>query len=200
MPTAAADFALQIGVPPQVVDVDNDADERRVDAGADVVGLGHRVDGGAAVRVERMQRLGTPQLYSRGLGMGQHGLDPVPDLAAADIQGLTGHGAADENDQGRAEGGGLVDGAAVVVEGFLARRGRLRREEAAPAQRDDIPIPAARIRLPAAAMSRPSRASLQTVMAATPWGTEAFDRRFEWARGLVVIVWMQSRFKSICWS
>ena len=48
-------------------------------------------------------------------------------------------------------------------------------------------------------MSRPSRASLQTVIAATP---RALKRSIavSMGQGLVVIVWMQRRLKSMCLS
>ena len=52
----ALDFAFEVRVPPDVVDVDGDADARAQFV-AQIVGMRHRVDAGAVGRVHRVQRL-----------------------------------------------------------------------------------------------------------------------------------------------
>lgn len=130
------DFFFEVGVPPGVVDVEGDAEEGGAVVLADGAGLGEGVDGGAVGGVHGVEGF-DGEFDVVGLGVGEELADGVADLGACGGEGQAGDGAADEDEEGGADGGGLVDGAAVVVEGFLTLGGFEGGEEAAAGERDD---------------------------------------------------------------
>lgn len=129
----ALDFGAKKGVPPDVVDVDGDADEVVAEGHDHVVGHVEGADGGAAVGVHGVQRL-NGQLDAAGLGMREDGGDAIEDLLAGDRQFHFGVRAADEHHDRRAQRGGLVDDLAVVGLGLFAGCAAGGDEEAAPAE------------------------------------------------------------------
>ena len=84
-----------------------------------------------------MQRFDV-QFHAVGFGVWEEGRDAVLDLLAGFCQGLCGIGTADEHDHGGSEGGGLVDGALVVFNGFGAFLGIDARKEAASTKGGDF--------------------------------------------------------------
>ena len=130
------DFFFEVGVPPGVVDVEGDAEPRGAVVFADVAGLGEGVDGGAVGGVHGVEGF-DGEFDVVGLGVGEERADGVADLGAGGGEREAADGAADEDEEGCADGGGLVDGAAVVVEGGLALGGLEGGEESAASEGDD---------------------------------------------------------------
>jgi len=79
---AAGDFLFERGIPPEVIDIDGDADERRVEFLGHVVGLAEGVHGGAVAGIHRMQRF-DGEFDVGGLAIGEEGGDAVADLLAS---------------------------------------------------------------------------------------------------------------------
>ena len=125
--------ALQLRVPPDVVQVDGDA-ERAASVGiepvADVERLLQRVDAGPVGGVHRVQRLDR-QRHPAFAGVGQQCSDPLGDLfaSAGDVlvrgpaRQRAGQAADDEDQAGGVQLAGLVEGAPVVVAHRLAGGG-----------------------------------------------------------------------------
>ncbi|OPZ01404.1 MAG: hypothetical protein BWZ10_03459 [candidate division BRC1 bacterium ADurb.BinA364] len=131
-----ADFGFQRRVPPDMINIDRDAQARIADGIDHIVGLAQRIHRRTVRRVHRMQRFDRQPDAAR-TGMRKHGGDAIGDLLAAFLQRLPRIGAADKHDQRRADLGRFIDGAAVVVQRLLALRPACRREKAAAAQTDD---------------------------------------------------------------
>ena len=121
----ALDAGLQIGIPPDVVNVDGDTQARpaaRRELIAQRVRLCERVDAGAIRRVHRVQRLDRER-HAGSLRVQEQLADAVANHFARALQILRHDFAVapfwktadDEHEAARAERGGLVDGATIVV-------------------------------------------------------------------------------------
>ena len=125
--SGARDLALKIGVPPDVIGVDRDADAVAQFV-AEVVRLRERVHAGAVGGVHGMQRLDRER-HARLPRVRQKRVQCLAHLAARAVKiARAFRQAADhEHEALRADRGGFVDGAAVVVDrgaagGFIGGR------------------------------------------------------------------------------
>ena len=75
------DFLLQVGIPPDVIDIGGDADDRIADRLTHLPGLGHPVDAALVSGIHRMQRFDR-QLYTRLLRIRNQCRDSFGDLFA----------------------------------------------------------------------------------------------------------------------
>ncbi len=193
---AAGDVGLEMVVPPDVEDVDGDAEVIVGEADGHVEGLAHGVDGAAAVGVHGVERLDA-ELDAAGAGVAQDGAEAVGDLRARGEEGLAGCGAADHDDELGAERGGLVDHAQVVVDGFLALGGVERGEESAADVGDDLEA------FIAAELPGGLDAVGVFLRGVTPDGDACYSgggvllRGGGEGQGLVVTVWRQRRDRSL---
>ena len=128
-------IGLETIVPPEVIDVDRNADLRRVQMLDDVVGLGKRIDRAAAVGVHRMQRL-DGERHARRLCVLEQLTQAVAyhfagacqilryDIAASVLR----ESANDQHQAARSQGKCFVDCATIVIErcttAFAIRRGK----------------------------------------------------------------------------
>ena len=112
----ARDLAREVGIPPDVIDVDRDADAF-AQLVAEVVGLRERVHAGAVGGEHRMQRLDRER-HACLPRIGQQRGEPSRTCRArvGDVARALRQPADHEDEALRADGGGFVDGAAVVVE------------------------------------------------------------------------------------
>ena len=108
--------ALELGVPPDVIDVDRDA-QPRAEFFAQRVGLRHGVDAGAVRRVHRMQRLDCESHPARPRVI-EDACDPFLDQAArrGDVLAAFRQPAHDQHQALRRKRRRLVDGAPVLVD------------------------------------------------------------------------------------
>ncbi len=114
--SGAGDLALERRVPPDMIDIDGDADAvaQRI---AEIIGLGQRIDAGAVGGIHRVQRLDR-QLHAGVPRIRQQRGDPVADQVArgGEIARARRQPADHQHQAMRADRRRLVDGAAVVVE------------------------------------------------------------------------------------
>ena len=134
--SAAGDFLLEIGIPPQVINIRGDAYVGRSELFAHVVGLTEGVHRRAAVGIHGMKRLDA-ELHAGCGAVVEHGGDAVGDLLTGFRQRLTGDRAAYENDEGRTKFVSLGDGAAIVIDRCLAFGGGGAGEKTSAAGGDD---------------------------------------------------------------
>ena len=125
---ARAICRCEIGIPPDVIGIDRDADAL-AQLVAEIVGVRERVHAGAVGGEHRMQRLDR-QRYLCLPRIGQERGERVADLASrvGDVARAFRQAADHENEALRADRGGFVDGAAVVVERGAPSCRRRRRE------------------------------------------------------------------------
>ncbi len=145
-----------------------------------------------------MERL-DGELHLRGGGFRENGCNAVGDLLPRLLQRDAGNGPADEDDQGRAEGRRLGDGAAVVVEGLLPVGLGLAGEEAAPAEGNDFET-----RTPDAGSGGGDRHVVPPIEGLPPNGDplrrpapEKFSTHCSSVHAFVVIVWIARRLRSL---
>jgi hypothetical protein len=101
------------------------------------VGLPQRVYSASVVGVHGVQRLDR-EAHPGLRGCGQHRGNAVRNLLAGFRKGLVGNGSADQHNERRTDGMGLLDGEQVVVHRPLARCGVPRREKSASAEGDKL--------------------------------------------------------------
>ena len=143
MLAGAGDLRQQLRVPPDVIDVERDAESAaalRIQAVANIERLSCGVDASAVGGIGRMQRLDR-QRHLCGARIVHHFGEGIFHLRprCRDILGrraarprILRQSAGHQHDTGRAERLGLIDGAAVVVAHFDTMRG-IRREHSAAA-------------------------------------------------------------------
>ena len=137
--TRARNLAEQIGVPPDVVAVDDDADRALGEGGGKVDGVGqagHRAAVGTEHRVQGLDA----QPHPEGFRAGHELADRIGDHPAGDaeISGSVRETTGDEDEDVGLELGGLFDRAPVVEFGGASRVGVDVGEEATPAQTRDV--------------------------------------------------------------
>ena len=115
-PAATHDLPRQIGVPPQMIDVNCDADAV-AQLVAEVVGVGQRIHAGAIGRGHGVKRLDRKR-HAGGTRIRQHRCDPVPHLrmCAGEILRARRQTAGHQHQAFRSDRRGFIDGAAVIVE------------------------------------------------------------------------------------
>ena len=192
---APFDLPLEVGVPPEVIDINHHADVGEPQFVAHVVRLAQRVDRTATVGVHRVERFDS-QLHAGLLGMIGHGRDPVADLLPTLRERHTRDRAADEDQDRSAQPLAFVNGTPVVVDGRLASRLIRRRKKKPPLATLTISSPASFAILPQTTGSRPSSHCRQTVIPFTP-AAAYFSIASSIDQGVVVIVWMHRREKSV---
>jgi len=130
------DLGVDFGVPPDMEGVDDDAGGGAGEGIGHVVGLAEGDDDGALGRVHGVERLDAESDVS-AFGVGEDFAEAIEDGGAGVVEGLAVGGAADDDEDVGAEGGGLFDGETVVGDARAALGGGGRGEPAAATEAGD---------------------------------------------------------------
>lgn len=116
------DFLFEVGVPPDVVDIDGNAYGGMVELFADVPRFGDAVDAGLVGGVHGVERF-DGELDACGLSMIEAGGDAVGDLLSSHSKGRARFGPDDKDDHVGTDGGGFVEAGSVGVDRGLSLGG-----------------------------------------------------------------------------
>ena len=112
------DLPFEVRVPPDVINIGGDPDERVIESVAYLVGTGESIDRAPVIGKHGVKWIDSEsdiKLFREGKDCG----NPVRDLLARRFQRLSRDGTADENDEGSSERSGFANREAVVFDRSL---------------------------------------------------------------------------------